>query len=149
MRYARISQTDFKKNNRRPRSNSNLSTQKYKPFEYSENFYRKSFFNYLQGPNENRFVQFNDMPSHCSKYAKNSALTGATTKFSKVISRDKSIVGIPSNEDKFLCANIEYDIEFLNIDYINNKQMKRAQKNKSLKRFDHFEKLNQDAYLLQ
>ena len=89
------------------------------------------------------------MPSHCSKYAKNSALTGATTKFSKVISRDKSIVGIPSNEDKFLCANIEYDIEFLNIDYINNKQMKRAQKNKSLKRFDHFEKLNQDAYLLQ
>ena len=89
------------------------------------------------------------MPSHCSKYAKNSALTGATTKFSKVVSREKSIVGIPSNEDKFLSANIEYDIDNFNIDYINSKQVKRAQKNKSLKRFDHFEKLNQDVYLLQ
>lgn len=65
-----------------------------------------------------------------------------------MISRDKSIVGIPSNEDKYLSANIEYDLEFLNMDYINTQQMKRAEKNKSVKKFEHFEKLNQDVYLL-
>ena len=61
MRFAWISSSEMKE--KRPRSNSHMNIKKYKPFEYSENYYRKSFFDNLQGPNENRFVQFNDMPS--------------------------------------------------------------------------------------
>ena len=52
-------------------------------FKYSQNHYRKSFFDQIPGANENRFVAFNDMPYHSSKYALNSQFTRATTDFSK------------------------------------------------------------------
>jgi hypothetical protein len=52
-------------------------------FKYSQNHYRKSFFDQIPGANENRFIAFNDMPYNSSKYALNSQLTRATTDFSK------------------------------------------------------------------
>lgn len=128
----------------RPRSFSTASEKNYKPFEFTENLYRKSFFNFLSGPNENRFVQFNDIPQNNSKYTKGRKLTQPVTNFSKVISRDTSIIGMASGDDKLVSANIEYDLEFLNIEHVNNVKATRHQQNISYKKFDHYEKLNND-----
>jgi len=34
----------------------------------SINMTRESFFDHLQGANENRFIPFNNMPTNCTKY---------------------------------------------------------------------------------
>ena len=49
-----------------------------------------------------------------------------------------------SGDDKLVSANIEYDLEFLNIEHVNNMKATRHQQNKSIKKFDHYEKLNND-----
>ncbi|CDW81839.1 UNKNOWN [Stylonychia lemnae] len=51
---------------------------------YSMNMTRESFFDHLQGANENRFVPFNNMPSNCTKYKFNDVHN-----FDKYISRDQ------------------------------------------------------------
>ena len=45
---------------------------------------RESFFDYLQGPNENRFIPFNNMPSVCSKFKVSDA-----PKFDKYVTREQ------------------------------------------------------------
>ena len=47
---------------------------------------RESFLDYLQGPNENRFVPFNNMPRVCSKY--NTSYAGGHS-FQKQLSREQ------------------------------------------------------------
>ena len=51
---------------------------------YSTNLTRESFFDYIQGPNENRFVPFNNMPSVCTKFK-----VSEVHDFDKYISREQ------------------------------------------------------------
>ena len=76
------------------------------------NLHRKSFFEFLPGPNSNRFVKFNDMPSSSSKYAMNSSYTRATPDIGRQSTRDAPIIGVGKESGKNLC---DYDIQNMSI----------------------------------
>ena len=65
--------------NRKRSLNSNYGGQS------QANRVRESFFDYIQGPNENRFIPFNNMPKNCSKYRFEGEKAPA---FEKYISRE-------------------------------------------------------------
>ena len=98
-------------------------------FKYSTNLYRKSFFDNINGPNENRFIKFNDMPNSSSKYALNSSQTKPTLDFSKHCSRETKVVGDRAlSQAKY--SNIEYDVQAFTIQDSLNK-LKQSQKSKN------------------
>lgn len=97
-----------------PNTNLNQSQQHFakisragSSFKYSQNHYRKSFFELIPGPNEQRFIKFNDMPSNSSKYALDSRLTRATTDFAKTCSREANISGARLKNSS---AYLNYDV---------------------------------------
>ena len=75
-------------------------------FQFSEQNFRKSFINDLQGPNSNRFIAFKDISETNSKYRPVSK-----PDFGKLIDRQKPIVGVKS----VLSNNLTYDITQNNI----------------------------------
>jgi hypothetical protein len=64
----------------------------------SEQQFRKTFLDQLPGPNENRFVPFNDIPASNSKY-----VIPMKAHFGKLVNRDKAAIGaqVQSNCDAF------------------------------------------------
>lgn len=78
---------NYKKSN--SKSMKNLMGQKSSSnFKFSEENFRKSFFNDLQGPNSNRFIVFNDISDTNSKY-----IPLSKPDFGKLINRSKPIIG--------------------------------------------------------
>lgn len=78
----------------------------YRPFKFSEQNFRSSFFDKLQAPNSNRFIKFNDISDKNSKY-----LIQKKSDFSKVVDRDKPIVGVYKTE----VTEAEYEINSTDI----------------------------------
>ena len=71
---------------------------------------RESFLDKIEGPNENRFVSFNDMPGIFSKYKK----TDVPPSFGKLVTRETSAIGmdgqgLEGKKEKFLQ---DYDFEY-------------------------------------
>lgn len=95
-------------------------------FKYSQNHYRKSFFDQIPGANENRFIAFNDMPYNSSKYALNSQLTRATTDFSKQCNRDNAVM--IGSRDPSASVYLGYDVKQFDIQQAIERNLRNSSK---------------------